>query len=51
MHLGSTITTFKYLETYRFGIQFQHRTGKWSEPIWIKDVENTVQPYTTSVGQ
>lgn len=51
LHLGSTITTFKYLETYRFGIQFQHRTGKWSEPIWIKDVENTVQPYTTSVGQ
>lgn len=51
LHLGATTTTFKYLETYRFGIQFQYKTGKWSEPIWIKDVENTVQPYTTSVSQ
>lgn len=34
--------TFKYLETYRFGIQAQHYTGRWSEPIWINDVRNTV---------
>ena len=34
--------TFKYLEYYRFGIQAQHCTGKWSEPIWINDVQNTV---------
>lgn len=34
------IKTFKYLETYRFGVQFQHVTGKWSEPIWINDVRN-----------
>nr|DAO75859.1 MAG TPA: stabilization protein [Crassvirales sp.] len=33
--------TFKYLETYRLGVQFQHYTGKWSEPIWINDVRNT----------
>lgn len=33
--------TFKYLEHYRFGIQAQHYTGKWSEPIWINDVRNT----------
>lgn len=33
--------TFKYLEYYRFGIQAQHYTGKWSEPIWINDVRNT----------
>lgn len=33
--------TFKYLEYYRFGIQAQHYTGKWSEPIWINDVKNT----------
>lgn len=33
--------TFKYLETYRLGVQFQHITGKWSEPIWINDVRNT----------
>lgn len=31
------IKTFKYLETYRFGVQFQHKTGKWSEPLWIED--------------
>lgn len=31
------IKTFKYLETYRFGIQFQYKTGKWTEPIWIND--------------
>ena len=35
------IKTFKYLETYRFGVQFQHVSGKWSEPIWINDVRNT----------
>ena len=34
--------TFKYLEYYRFGIQAQHYTGKWSEPIWINDARNTV---------
>lgn len=33
--------TFKYLEYYRFGIQAQYYTGKWSEPIWINDVRNT----------
>ena len=35
------IKTFKYLETYRFGVQFQHVSGKWSEPIWINDERNT----------
>lgn len=39
--------TFKYLEWYRFGIQAQHYTGKWSEPIWINDVRNTVHIDTT----
>ena len=38
---SNKIKTFKYLETYRFGIQAQHYTGKWSEPIWINDVRNT----------
>lgn len=36
-----TFKTFKYLETYRLGIQFQHHTGVWSDPIWINDVRNT----------
>ena len=39
--------TFKYLETYRFGIQVQHKTGKWSEPIFIKDAKNTSKPTGT----
>ena len=39
---SNQIKTFKYLETYRLGVQFQHYTGKWSEPIWVKDVRNTV---------
>ena len=39
--------TFKYLDWYRFGIQAQHYTGKWSEPIWINDVRNTVHIDTT----
>lgn len=39
---SESIKTFKYLEWYRFGIQFQHKTGKWSDPIWIKDMYNTV---------
>ena len=34
------IKTFKYLEHYRFGIQAQHYTGKWSDPIWIGDKQN-----------
>lgn len=38
------ITIFKYLEWYRFGIQFQHYTGKWSEAIWLGDIRNTVKP-------
>lgn len=35
------IKTFKYLETYRLGVQFQHVSGKWSEPVWVNDVRNT----------
>lgn len=41
------IKTFKYLEYYRFGIQAQHYTGRWSEPIWINDVRNTEHINTT----
>ena len=40
LELGNKIKTFKYLEWYRFGLQFQYKTGKWSEPIWVKDVYN-----------
>lgn len=41
------ITTFKGGETYRFGLQFQKRTGEWLEPIWIEDKENDKYPATT----
>ena len=41
------IKTFKYLEYYRFGIQAQHYTGKWSEPMWINDAQNT-EPISTT---
>ena len=37
---SSQIKRFKYGETYRFGIQFQHKTGKWSEALFIKDEAN-----------
>ena len=38
---SNQIKTFKYLDWYRFGIQFQHITGSWSEPIFIGDKQNT----------
>lgn len=43
------IKGFKYLEWYRFGLQFQHKTGKWSEPIWIGDRYNTL-PVKTNLS-
>lgn len=44
LYLGSKIKSFKYLEWYRFGIQFQYKNGRWSEPIWINDSYNSVSP-------
>lgn len=40
----SQITTFKGGETYRMGVQFQHKTGKWSEVVFLKDIINTLYP-------
>lgn len=37
---SNRIKTFKYRETYRFGIQLQDKTGKWTEPIYIGDKQN-----------
>lgn len=31
------ITTFKSREWYRFGLQFQYKTGRWSETVWVGD--------------
>lgn len=44
---SNDIKTFKYLEYYRFGIQAQHYSGKWSEPIFINDVKNTTSIEST----
>lgn len=35
---------FKRGDYYRLGIQFQYKTGRWSEPFFIKDKEQTLQP-------
>ena len=35
----SKISTLKQGETYRHGIQFQYKTGRWSEVIFIGDKE------------
>lgn len=36
---GSNISTagFKSREHYRLGVQFQYKTGKWSEPVFLAD--------------
>lgn len=38
------ITTYKYLEYYRFGIQVMDSYGTWSNPIWIGDRRNLSHP-------
>lgn len=42
-----SIKSFKYLEKYRFGLQFQDKYGRWSEPVWVGDFTNNVAPSTT----
>lgn len=44
------ITTFHSNEWYRFGIQFQYKTGKWSEPIFLKDAKVTLAPSLDIAG-
>ena len=44
---SAKIKTFKYLEWYRFGLQAQYNTGKWSDPVWIDDKQNEVHIDTT----
>lgn len=43
------ITTFKSGEWYRFGVIFQHKTGKWSEVVWLGDKQNTFGPTVDTV--
>ena len=42
--------TFKYREYYRLGVQFQYKNGKWSEPVWIGDKQNTSHPVCDEGG-
>ena len=41
---SETTTTFKYLEWYRFGIQFQLNTLEWTPTYFLKDIQNTINP-------
>lgn len=38
------ITTLKARETYRFGIQFQNKIGRWSEVLWVGDYKVDKEP-------
>lgn len=42
---------FKGDEIYRIGIQFQYKTGKWSEPVWLRDYKITERPTSTTDGK
>ena len=35
---------FKRGESYRLGIQFQYKTGKWSDPVYYRDAEQYLIP-------
>lgn len=37
--LSENTLTFKRGETYRLGCRFQHKSGEWSEPVWIDDYD------------
>lgn len=36
---------FKTGDYYRLGVQFQHKSGRWSDPIYLTDKVNTTRPY------
>lgn len=42
---ASEITTFKYLETYKIGIQLQYNNGKYADVIWLDNITNNLPPY------
>lgn len=41
---STALRRFKKGETYRLGIIAQHKTGVWSEVLWIGDYTNDVNP-------
>jgi hypothetical protein len=42
------ISCFKYLEWYRFGVQFQDVYGSWSDVVWLGDHQHLDKPTLTS---
>lgn len=44
MDLSSKDKGFKYLEYYRFGLQFQSDTGEWGSTLWLNDKRNHLRP-------
>ena len=38
------IKTFKYLEWYKIGIQFQLNSGEWTSVVELGNVQNTIKP-------
>ena len=49
---SGNITTFKVGDYYRLGVQFQYKTGEWSEPVFIKDyqIPTTSRPSIKTTG-
>ena len=43
------IKTFKYLEWYKIGIQFQMYTGEWSSVVELGDIQNNIKPLEQSI--
>lgn len=41
---------FKTEDYYRCGVQFQHESGKWSDPVWIDDVQVLNDASCTDAG-
>lgn len=39
---------FKYGDYYRLGVQFQHESGRWSDPLFINDIQ--VSSYNPSAS-
>lgn len=48
LYLNQSVKTFKGGEWYRFAIQFQDATTKWTAPIFIGDKQCLMYPFTTT---
>ena len=42
--ISTNIAGFKSGEHYRLGLQFQYKTGKWSQPVFIGDATESENP-------